>query len=126
MGAKKIQPSAYETALALVEPFRSADPARTHIHTPFSTDLWGRPYVCATDGHTAAMVACAERVPRSADIAPPPPLSAVIPDGAERVGHFLASELEGLRQFPKSWTSIIGFDPDKLPRLYLSRTKGSG
>lgn len=126
MGAKKIQPSALETALALVTPFASADPARTNIHTPFSADLWGRSYVCATDGHTAALVARAERVPRDPNIAPPPPLSAVIPQGAERVGYFLASELDGLRHLPKAWTSIVSFEPGELPRLYLTRVKGAG
>jgi hypothetical protein len=126
MGAKKLQPSEYENALALVEPFRSVDPAREGIHSAFSADLFGRPYVCATDGHTAAMVACAERVPRSADRAPPPPLQYVIPANAERVGHFLSSELEGLRQLPKAWTSVISFEPGELPRLNLTRIKGAG
>lgn len=126
MGAKKIQPTEFETALALVAPFQSADPAREHIHAPFSCDLWGKPYVCATDGHTAAIVACAGRVPRSESIPRPPPLSAVIPANADRVGFFLASELEALRAFPRAWTAIVGFERNESPRLYLSRTKGSG
>ena len=124
MGAKKIQPTEMESALALVEPFVCADPARTHMNSAFHCGLWGRPFVCATDGHTAAIVHCVGEVKRPAGADRAPPMDAIMPANADRVGTLNASDLEALRELPRAWEARVTFRPGSLPTLAALREKG--
>ena len=125
MRAKKLEPDAICEAIARVQPFVCADPARTHMNSAFHCGLWGRPFVCATDGHTAAIVHCpganADTIARPPGAERPPPLDVVISKNAEKIGEICASKLECLRGFPAKWKAIVDFARLESPRLNLSR-----
>lgn len=128
MNAKKIQPSELDQAIALVAPFVCCDPARMHMNSAFHAGLWGRPYVAATDGHTAALVYCpgasSDTVVRPFGAERPPPMDVVMPADADRVGEFQTGELEALDEIPHNWNAFVHFVPGQPPRLNARREKG--
>lgn len=95
-------------ARARVAPFVGKDETRPYLLRPFGTKVGGTWRLGATDGHTAAVLACAEAEREIVQGAPPlENVADMSIRGAVPIGAVCAEALEPLRELPRKWQSVV-------------------